>query len=273
MSKKETIIGIIGGAGPDATIDLQIELSRAMKKILGATSDQEHIRVITDNYTNMPDRSTALMANGACPLKNMISSIKNLTKLGCDVVLHPCNTAHAYLAELQANTSVRILDMIKITCMKVKSIIKTDEKVGVLCTDMTRNLELYKYNSIQFYYPDKNTQEEIMQSIFAAKAGYTKTCITDKNVKEKITKYLKSINAIGQENNCFIISAEKMLINAIIKFKENGINNVILGCTELPLCLDIPKLEKNLDIKIYNPTRILAEEAVMMAASTLAADH
>ena len=74
-----------------------------MKKYLSAVTDQDHIRVITDNFTSMPDRSFALEANGRSPLGHMITSAKCLERLGCDILLYPCNTAHAYLNDIQAS--------------------------------------------------------------------------------------------------------------------------------------------------------------------------
>ena len=54
MSKMKTI-GIIGGMGPMATVDL-------MKKVILATDareDQDHIPILVDNNTNIPDRVPA----------------------------------------------------------------------------------------------------------------------------------------------------------------------------------------------------------------------
>lgn len=48
-----TTIGIMGGMGPLATIDL-------MKKIISHTpaiKDQDHLHVIADNYPQIPDRN------------------------------------------------------------------------------------------------------------------------------------------------------------------------------------------------------------------------
>ena len=58
MDKK--VIGIIGGMGPLATADL-------FKKIVlntKAEKDQDHIRVLIDNNTNIPDRTGAVPRTG-----------------------------------------------------------------------------------------------------------------------------------------------------------------------------------------------------------------
>jgi hypothetical protein len=56
LIKPKPVIAVIGGAGPDAAIDLQVKLSRAMKKKLNISFDQEHYRVIIDNNTDIPNR-------------------------------------------------------------------------------------------------------------------------------------------------------------------------------------------------------------------------
>ena len=99
-TKKKPVIGVIGGAGPDAAIDFQAQLYKEMKKQLIAVSDQDHYRVIVDNYTSMPDRSLALLKQGPSPLPDMIKSATGLEKLGCNFITYPCNTAHAYLPQI-----------------------------------------------------------------------------------------------------------------------------------------------------------------------------
>ncbi|GAA3333025.1 hypothetical protein GCM10020331_095450 [Ectobacillus funiculus] len=50
------VVGIIGGMGPLATVDL-------MNKIISYTpamKDQDHIHIIADNYSQIPDRTTAI---------------------------------------------------------------------------------------------------------------------------------------------------------------------------------------------------------------------
>ena len=52
METEMKTIGIMGGMGPMATVDL-------MQKVIVATKaikDQEHIHTVIDNNTNVPDR-------------------------------------------------------------------------------------------------------------------------------------------------------------------------------------------------------------------------
>ena len=65
-------IGIIGGMGPMATADL-------FRKIVlhtQAACDQEHIHILIDNNTAIPDRTAALLAGGPDPLPQMVKSAR-----------------------------------------------------------------------------------------------------------------------------------------------------------------------------------------------------
>ena len=65
-------IGILGGMGPMATVDL-------MKKIILATPakvDQEHIPMLVDNNCRIPDRTRAIKGLGASPVPEMMKSAK-----------------------------------------------------------------------------------------------------------------------------------------------------------------------------------------------------
>ena len=86
-------IGIIGGMGPLATCDL-------MEKIIDytdAASDQEHIHVLVDSNTNIPDRTEAILHGGENPVPEMVKSAWKLESMGADILIMPCNTAHYLL--------------------------------------------------------------------------------------------------------------------------------------------------------------------------------
>ena len=64
------IIGILGGMGPMATVDL------FQKIVLNtpANSDQEHFRIIIDNHPQIPSRVEALLHGGESPAAKLIES-------------------------------------------------------------------------------------------------------------------------------------------------------------------------------------------------------
>ena len=101
------VIGIIGGMGPMATADL-------FKKIIESTaaaSDQEHLHVLIDNNTDIPDRTACIEAGSDAPLAPMVESARRLQDMGADVLLIPCNTAHHFYPGVAAAVDVPVLNM------------------------------------------------------------------------------------------------------------------------------------------------------------------
>ena len=104
-------IGIIGGMGPMATVDL-------MKKVILATDareDQEHIPILVDNNTNIPDRTAAILGEGEDPLPELLKSADRLTDAGADFLIMGCNTAHYFLPRMMPHLKVPFVNMIEET--------------------------------------------------------------------------------------------------------------------------------------------------------------
>ena len=101
-------IGIIGGMGPMATVDL-------MKKVILATDareDQDHIPILVDNNTNIPDRTAAILGKGESPLPELMKSAERLTNGGADFLIMPsirtCPNWYAPASEWLSATSWKI---------------------------------------------------------------------------------------------------------------------------------------------------------------------
>ena len=59
----EKTIGILGGMGPEATV----ELFRLIVRFTPAQKDQEHYRILIDNNPKVPDRTAAIVGQGPDP--------------------------------------------------------------------------------------------------------------------------------------------------------------------------------------------------------------
>ena len=104
-------IGIIGGMGPMATVDL-------MQKIILATDaceDQNHIPILVDNNTNIPDRTAAILGQGTSPVPELLKSAERLTAQGADFLIMGCNTAHFFLPLLMPYLKIPFIRMIETT--------------------------------------------------------------------------------------------------------------------------------------------------------------
>lgn len=210
MSK---ILGIIGGMGPLATVNL-------FNKIVintDARSDQEHIHMLIDNNVNIPDRTAFLLGKGEDPTKELIKSATRLEKAGADFLIMPCNTAHHFYETIRENISIDFLNMIEETVRLIQLKYPNSKKVGLLSTKGTLKSKIYDLyfnkQNIQVINPEKETQDSIMDIIYGIKAG-----------KREI-----QIDAI---------------YSAVEEFKAKGVKVFVLGCTELSVVNEMFKLEE-----------------------------
>ncbi len=89
-------IGILGGMGPQATVSL-------FQKIIDrkqALCDQEHIPLLIDNNTAIPDRTDYILGKGINPRPEIIRSAVRLENAGADLLIMPCNTAHVFYLDV-----------------------------------------------------------------------------------------------------------------------------------------------------------------------------
>ena len=136
MDKK--IVGIIGGMGPLATADF-------FKKIVlntKANIDQEHIKVLIDNNTDIPDRTSAIIHNDKSPVPQLVKSAVMLWAMGAQILVMPCNTAHYFYSEVQKSVEIPVLNMIELTCSALVQ--KGVKRAGLLATEGTIKSKIYQ---------------------------------------------------------------------------------------------------------------------------------
>ena len=108
----EKVVGIIGGMGPEATVDMIAQVIRATP----ARDDIDHIRMLVDNNPKIPSRIKAVIeGTGESPAPCMGEMARNLVAWGDDFLVIPCNTAYYYYDAVQAAVDVPVLNMIDLT--------------------------------------------------------------------------------------------------------------------------------------------------------------
>ena len=227
MEKKT--IGIIGGMGPLATADL-------FEKIVGHTKaacDQEHLHVVIDSNTNIPDRTAALLHGGADPLPELAKSAGRLEKMGADVLIMPCNTAHNYYDGIAAAVSVPVLHMVRLTAQTLVE--RGVKKAGLLATDGTVRTGIYQKSfagsGVELLTPDEAGQRAVMEMIYqGVKAG----------------------------DMAFDAQPARQAMERLL---AAGAEVLILGCTELPLAVKL----YGIALPAVDPTLELALEAIRFA--------
>lgn len=200
-------LGILGGMGPGAAVDFQQRLLNASP----VTKDQDHIPTIVWNHGGIPDRQLALQNLGESPLNAMRHGLKILEKSGVSKIVIPCNTAHFWHTELQQQTEIEIISMVKMTVQKVLSNYKVGDKVGILATKGALATELYQRELNQFDIPfiihsDQEIEHEFMPAVYSVKRNE-----------------IKKAGVIFQDLSQRLVQA--------------GASSIILACTEIPLGL------------------------------------
>lgn len=246
--KTEKMIGIVGGVGPYAGLDL-------IKKIFDNTlaeKDQEHLStMLISAPVEIEDRTSFLLGNSSINPGHAIASIiERLERSGAELIGIPCNTAHApeilgaAKEELEKKGSkAKILHMIHEVANHIKANGQAGKKIGLLCTIGLAGTGLYQKAlekaGLFPVMPDKNIQDEVQDSIYNPSYG------------------------LKAKSNPVAPQAVEILKKAIGNLKGKGVKTVILGCTELPLAFQ--DKEEN-GVKLIDSTLILARALVREAA-------
>ncbi|MBJ9420934.1 aspartate/glutamate racemase family protein [Acinetobacter oleivorans] len=229
-------IGILGGMGPQATID-------AMDKIIKNTPahcDQEHIPVITVSIPDIPDRTQSIINHDDKPLEKMAEYLKILeaAQVGCIII--PCNTAHFWFNQLQQRTQTKMISIIESAVHFIQDSLIAE--VCILATSATISTQLYQsqfiQNNIRFSTPSVEMQHKVMQSIYQYKAGN--------------------------------IEKSKQLMSEVIHFyRQNKSIKFLLACTEIPLILQ-DSIQDNPELFV-DATDLLIKNAIAWYQNSLTA--
>jgi len=198
------ILGILGGMGPQATIDLFQRIVDLTK----AETDQQHLRIVVDNYPQIPDRIAAVLAGGEDPLPALLEAAQNLERCGAGCIVIPCVTAHFFLPRLAELISVPILNMPELVAQACGRQFP-NAVAGLLCSAATAKSGLFgqalERQGVAFLLPEEQEQQEISRLILAVKA---------KGDPEALWQRLLPI---------------------IRSLRERGADYLALACTELPV--------------------------------------
>lgn len=231
MSNKQLkTIGILGGMGPLATIDLATKII----KHTVAEKDNDHIHTIIDNYAQIPDRTAFIIGNGADPTAHLIESATKLESMGADFLIMPCNTAHYFYNDIVKSINIPFLNMISETAKSFKS----GEKIGLLATQGTYSSKIYEktFNELdlEIIAPPQGLQVLLMDLIYEIKSGKS--------------------------------NGEDIDVASILNhFYDLGITKIILGCTELPVAFQALNIKGD----FFDPTKILALSAITLAGKNV----
>jgi len=226
VSEPKTI-GIIGGMGPAATVDLFAKLAEAT----GAATDQDHLRILIDNNPRIPNRNDAIAGRGPSPAPHLAAAARGLQQAGADFLVIACNTAHAFQSDIEAAVTIPFISMIEATADAAGDV----DRVGVLAADGCRGAHLYEHafgkRGVTTLFLDDDTQAEFMKLIFRVKAG---------DMSEAVRRRMESL---------------------ALSLYARGAKAIIAACTEVPLVLSADALA----VPVINSTDALVARAIAFA--------
>jgi len=231
-AKKNKVVGILGGMGPDATVDL-------MSRVIAATpasDDLDHIHMLVDNNPKVPSRIKALIdKTGESPGPVLAEMARGLVASGADFLAMPCNTAHYYYADIEQAVDVPVLHLIELVFQRVTEAISNIKTVGMLASTAVQLTRLYDQQfaskDIEVYFPDQQNQARIMELI--------------KSVKRDAADQTH-LNALSE-------SADVL--------QQLGVDCLIIACTELSVVSE----HLDTELPVFDASQLLAEEIVKQA--------
>lgn len=237
------MIGVVGGIGPYAGIDL-------VRKIFNQTKvscDQDHLPVVMLSVPHsIADRTAFLLGKSDVnPAKAISEVICTLYKHGASVISMPCNTAHAppILREIvkRMPKEVKLIHMINEVAKYIKEQHPSVVSVGILSTTGTYISNIYPNCLSQYGLVGIQVSEEI-QNCYIHPAIYN----TDYGIKA--------------QSSPVTAQARKNLHTGIKYLVSKGVEIIILGCTEIPLALTDDEIN---GIPLIDATKVLARALIL----------
>lgn len=202
-------LGLIGGMGPESTIPYYHDIVYGVQKAVGKSMFPE-LSIESVNVFNILKLCDEKKYDELTDY--LMNAINNLVKSGAEFAALSANTPHIVFDKLKEQSPIPLISIVDATCEEAKY--RGLKKIGLLGTIFTMTEEFFKKpflkNEIQVVIP---SESEI------------------KMINEKISAELE----LG------IVKEETLLLfqNVINRMKiENGIEAIVLGCTELPLLLN-----------------------------------
>lgn len=222
-------IGIIGGIGPESTVDYYKRIISAFQKN-GIDSACPEIIIYS---ANLAELMLILETGNRSKLADwLVEKVESLFRAGAEFAVIGSNTPHAVYNEVSSRSPIPMLSIIEETCKKALSL--GLKKPGLMGTKFTMEsdffLKPFREQGISVVLPDKKDQELIHNKLFSE----------------------IELGIIKDSTREELLSVVKRMID------RHSIDSLILGCTELPLILT----RDEYGIPFLNTTAIHAESIV-----------
>ena len=221
-------IGILGGMGPQATMDMEMRLHKAAQQQITPMQNSGYPPIVVQYYRHPP----VLLTEQHMPVfpwqpdPRLLETAKKLGPMA-DFIIIPSNGAHMFQKEIEQSAGCKVLSMIDTTLEEVKK--RKWKKTGVLGM---MNAKVYT-------------------SRLAAMGLGFETISDELQLKLNLAIMTVMEGRDGDEERA-------IAWQAIDELRSKNTDGIIPGCTEIPLLLG--SLMDATDI--LNPAQLLADAAI-----------
>ena len=223
-------LGIIGGLGPESTVDYY-------RLIIAAYREQKQdgsYPAIIINSIDLNKARDLVTANALADLTEyLVAEVQRLAKAGANFGLIAANTPHIVFDDIRRQAPIPLISIVEATCEAAKAL--GLKRVGLLGTRFTMQGR---------FFPDVFAREGMS---LVVPTQDEQAYIHDKYMSELV-------------NGIFLAETRQRLLEIVHRLKRReSVEGVILGGTELPLLLRDATLH---DIPILDTTQIHVRSAV-----------
>ncbi len=223
-------IGIIGGLGPEATVDYYNGIINSFKNEKGDLFYPEII-IYSVNMSEFIGLMKEKKYDQA--VDKVVEKAESLHRAGAEFIAITANTPHMLFDRITARSPLPLISIVEATCRECLR--RGFRKPGLMGTGFTMNATFYqdvfKKSGIEVILPSEEDKEIINHKLFSE-----------------------------IELGIFREDTRQLLINITGKMvSTDGIDSMILGCTELPLILTSPEYA---GIPMLNTTKIHVDAIV-----------
>lgn len=226
-------IGLIGGISWVSTLDYYRYINSGINERLGGNASA-HCLIHSFNYADIAANNHS--GDTEANFRMIREASEHLVAGGAECLLLCANTAHMFATRLQEELPVPLLHIAEATAAAIRQ--QGLNKVGLLGTRFTMEMDFFKEvlkkQGIETVIPEADDRAFVHQTVFD-ELGQNITLDSTR------TRYQQIIDGLVQQ----------------------GVQGVILGCTEIPLLLQ----QEHVPVPIFDTTRLHADSAVAFALS------
>jgi len=189
--------------------------------------DWDHLHIIIDNHVHIPSRTRAILYGEESPTVEMRKACFRLMDVGCDYIAVPCNSAHYFYDEVVKDTNIPWVNMIEIVSKELK-VFNRVLIVGGYTTVVNKTYDRYLNNTV--YLKNNNFVFDMIEKIKL-----------QKDCSEELENFYRTISSIG-------------------------VDCVLLGCTELPIVIDVSSFN---GVRIMDGNTIYIDSLIEMCGGTV----